>query len=113
MHRPRTVIAHEHRLFLGGLELLLAEQFDIVFTTAESAVLDAVHQFHPELLVYGLHKHAQAGLEVIGEIHESNPDTAVAVISRFDDPKVASEALQRGAHAYILTTSSETELLEG
>ncbi len=114
MARPRTLIAHHHRLFLAGLELFLHEAFEIVFTTTDFAVvLDAVRKYRPALVVQSLHKEASVGLKLITDIRDVNPATAVAVIGRSDDPQMASEALRRGAGAYILTTSTESELLEG
>ena len=114
MARPRTLIAHDHRLFLDGLVLLLGEEFDIAFATVDfTAVLAAVRQYRPTLVVQSLSKQPSVGLRLIGEIRSVDPDIAVAVISRLDDVQLASEALRQGAGAYILTTSTRSEFVEG
>ena len=114
MARPRTLIAHPHRLFLSGLELLLADDFDVVYSTADfTAVVEAVRNFAPSLVVQGLSDQPQVGLELIAEIRQAMPETRVAVLTRWDDATLAVEAFQRGASAYIPQTSSESELLDG
>ncbi len=114
MTRPRTLIAYDHGLFLDALALLLRHDFDIVFATTDfAAVLDAVGQHRPALVVQGLPNPVGVGLGLISEIRDLDPNIAVAVISRSDDSQLASEAFRRGADAYMLTDSSPAELLEG
>lgn len=113
MARPRTLIAHDHRLFLDGLALLLGQDFEIVCTTTDfTTVLDAVRQYRPALVVQGLSKHPLVGLQLIGDIRNVDSNIAVAVISRLDDAQLATRALRQGAGAYTLTTSTHAELLE-
>ncbi len=114
MAKPRTLIAHDHRLFLDGLALLLGHDFDILSTTTDFAtVLDAVRRHRPSLVVQGLTKRPAIGLRLIADIRDACPDSVVAVISRSDDAQIAAEALRQGAGAYILTTSTQAELLDG
>ena len=114
MARLRTLIAYDDRLFLDRLALLLGEEFEIAVTTTDfSAVLELVRLNRPALLVMGLSTAPDVGLRLLGEIRDLVPDIAVAVIGRWTEEQVVSEAFRRGAAAYMLTASTPTELLEG
>jgi DNA-binding NarL/FixJ family response regulator len=112
--RPRVVIGHDHRLFVAGLERLLAPEFDIA--AAIDALLslpEAVVRLRPELVFQGLSNTPQLGFDVITAIHESRPHTRIVVVTKWAEATFAAEAFRRGAFAYIPLASPEAELLAG
>ena len=111
---PRVVIGHDDRLFVAGLEYLLPPEFEIVDTVHTLALLpDAVRRLRPDVVVQGLSNRPEFGLDVIGRIHELRLDTRIVVVTMWRDAALATDALRRGASAYILSTSAPPELLAG
>ena len=112
--KPRLLIGHNHRLFVEGLEQLLAMEFDIVGTSESLTSLpEAVRSLRPDVVVQGLSTAPQVGLEVISRIHDLSPTTRIAVVTMWADATLAVDALRHGASAYIPQTSSAAELLAG
>ena len=112
--KPRAIIAKDHRLILAGLEMLLASEFEVLLATNDfSHLVDAVRQLQPDLVVQGLSKQPSVGLQVVSEVRQLLPSVPIAVVSQNEDPKLAADALERGATAYLLTSCSEAELLDG
>jgi DNA-binding NarL/FixJ family response regulator len=112
--RPRVLITHEHRLFVSGLELLLAPEFDVVLATTDFGdTVSAAIDFQPDLLLLGLSKDPKIGLQIISDVRTLVPATKVGVVSRWNDGALAADAFRRGALAYILKTSTEDEFLAG
>jgi DNA-binding NarL/FixJ family response regulator len=112
--KPRTLIAHDHRLFMSGLERMLAAEFEIVGTVDELQSLpDAVLRFRPDVVLQCLSATPSVGLDIISHLHHSMPDTRIVVVTRWADGALAADALRRGASAYIHQSATEKELLNG
>jgi len=112
--RPRVVITHDHRLFVSGLELLLAPEFDVVLATTDfAATVGVVGELLPDLLLLGLSKDPQIGLRIIDDLHKIVPAMKIAVVTRWNDGALAAAAFRRGALAYILNNATEGEFLDG
>jgi DNA-binding NarL/FixJ family response regulator len=109
--KSRTLIAHDHPLFVSGLERMLASEFEIVGTMDDLRSLpEAVQQLRPDVLLQGLFSTPSIGLAMISQIRQSTPDTRIVVVTRWPDSEFAVDALRRGASAYLHLTSTEAEL---
>jgi DNA-binding NarL/FixJ family response regulator len=114
MTKPRALVAHHFRLFLAGLAYLLDEDFDVVRAIHEMRTLpDAAVQLRPDVVVQGLSADPHVGLDILSDVHRAIPDTPIVVVTKWDEPKIATEAFRRGASAYVLQSSTEAELLDG
>ena len=51
-------------------------------------------------------------LEVVPEMKERSPDTAVVILTMQDDPGFAREAMQAGVLGYVLKDAADSELVE-
>jgi DNA-binding NarL/FixJ family response regulator len=113
MVKPRVIIADDHRLFAAGLERLLAPECDIVATIYDGlAVVDDVRRLRPDVVVQDLSLPPLNGINIIRDIHESDPTIAIVVVTMSEDPAMAAEAFRCGASAYVLKTCAVAELLE-
>jgi DNA-binding NarL/FixJ family response regulator len=113
MTKPRALVAHHFRLFLAGLAHLLAEAFDVRAIDDMTRLAEVAVQLRPDVVVQGLSSDPHAGLDVLRDVHCAIPDTPIVVVTKWDDPTIATEAFRRGASAYVLQSSTEAELLEG
>jgi DNA-binding NarL/FixJ family response regulator len=113
MGKPRVLIADEHRLFVAGLERLLAVACDVVSTIDDArTLLDVVRLRKPDLVVLGLSMSPVNGLDRIREIHTVDPGIKIIVVTMSEDPDLAAEAFRRGASAYVLKQCAVSELLD-
>jgi DNA-binding NarL/FixJ family response regulator len=111
--KPRTLIAHDHPLFVSGLERMLAVDFDIVGTMdVLQSLPEAVERLRPDVVLQGLFSTPSMGLATISQIHQSTPDTRIIVVTRWPEGEFAVDAFRRGASAYLHLTSTEAELRE-
>ena len=78
-------------------------------TVAEARDLLATHDI--DVVVCDIRLPDASGIELIREIREQLPDTAVFMLSGLDDPDVAREALELGASAYVLKPFVTNEII--
>jgi DNA-binding NarL/FixJ family response regulator len=113
MVKPRVIIADDHRLFVAGIERLLASKCDIISTVYDGqALLDEVRRLRPDIVVQDLSMPPINGIDIIREIREINPRIKVIVVTMWEDPDLAAEAFRCGASAYILKNCAVSELLD-
>jgi two-component system response regulator NreC len=112
--RITLVLADDHAVVRAGLRMLLeAEPGHKVLEEASTAedALRCAREHHPSVLVLDLKMPGRPSLEVIPEIVEAAPDTAIVVLTMHEDPAFARHALQAGAVGYVLKEAADEELL--
>jgi two-component system response regulator NreC len=112
--RITLVLADDHAVVRAGLRMVLeaapAHRVLAEASTAEDA-LRCTEAHRPNVLVLDLNMPGRPSLEVIPEIADAAPDTAIVVLTMQEDPAFARQALQAGALAYVLKEAAEEELL--
>jgi two-component system response regulator NreC len=109
------VLADDHAMVRAGLRLLLeAEPGHQVLAEAGTAddALRYTRAHNPSVLVLDLNMPGRPTLEVIPEIVDAAPDTAIVVLTMQEEPGFARQALRAGAHGYVLKEAADEELLE-
>ncbi|WP_240318573.1 response regulator transcription factor [Lysobacter sp. TY2-98] len=110
--RPRVVLADDHRLVAEGLQRLLQDECDLVACVASgTALLDAVRQHAPDLVVSDLAMPDRNGLSVVRELREQGIDVPFVFLTMHAEPALAEQAFRAGASAYVLKSSAGEELL--
>jgi two-component system, NarL family, response regulator NreC len=113
--RITIVLADDHAVVRAGLRLLLetgpGHEVLAEAATAEDALRYA-RAHRPSVLVLDLNMPGRPSLEVIPEIVEAVPETAIVVLTMQDDPAFARQALQNGAHGFVLKEAADEELLQ-
>jgi two-component system response regulator NreC len=113
--RVTLVLADDHAVVRSGLRLLLegepGHQVVAEAATAEDALRYA-RAHRPSVLVLDLNMPGRPSLEVIPEIRDAVPETAIVVLTMQEDPAFAREALRAGALGYVLKEAADEELLQ-
>src|SRR5215468_355701 len=82
MVKPRVIIADDHRLFVAGIERLLASKCDIISTVYDGqTLLDEVRRLRPDIVVQDLSMPPINGIDIIREIREINQRIKVIVVT--------------------------------
>jgi DNA-binding NarL/FixJ family response regulator len=100
----RVVVADDHRLMLDSIELALEQTEEIeVVGTAGSGVelLSLVARLAPDVVLLDIGMPAPDGLACLEAIRTRHPRVISIVLSGSDEPRVARQALQLGAKAYV------------
>lgn len=109
-----VVLADDHVVVRRGLGMLLG-RFDDLELLAEAGsgdeALAAVESTLPSVLVLDLNMPGRPAFEVLGELRSRLPEVAVVVLTMEQDPALAIEAIELGAHGYLNKGTAEEELL--
>jgi DNA-binding NarL/FixJ family response regulator len=109
----RILIADDHPVFRFGLRALLESQPDMVVLaevdSGEAAVQMAL-SLQPDIVLMDVSMLGLNGVEAAQQITATAPNTAILMITMFDDETVFS-AMQAGAHGYLLKGAQGEETL--
>lgn len=108
-----VVLADDHPVVRRGLRSLLSTQGDVDVVGEAGDVETAVRKvfaYRPSLLLLDLSMPGGSSLEAIPRILERSPETAIVVLTMYDDPALARSALRAGALGFVLKDSADSEL---
>ena len=112
MSKPRVLIADDHTLVVEAFETLLAPACDVVGSVADGrALLAAVREHHPDIVVVDIGMPLLNGLDAARQVRQIDPSIKLVFVTMNEDPDLAAEAFRVGASAYVLKRSAGSELL--
>jgi CheY-like chemotaxis protein len=110
--RPRVVLADDHPDVRLAFARMLQTACDVVASVANGAqAIQAVTDLRPEILVVDLMMPDMDGLEVCRTVRAMAPDTAVIIVTAFDDAQVRKIAMRDGAKDFV-PKAQASDLLE-
>ena len=109
------LLADDHTILRQGLTALLEAEPDF-FILGEASTgmetLQKVRTLNPDVLVLDLALPDIHGLEITRQVHNSNPQTRIVILSMHGKEAYVLEALKSGASAYVLKGSEARELIQ-
>jgi len=112
MRRPRVVVADDHVMIAEAFEKLLSPSCDVVGKVGDGrALLTAVRELRPDVVVVDISMPLLNGLTAARQIKELDPEIKLVFVTMNEDPDLAAEAFRAGASAYLLKRSAASELL--
>ena len=109
----RVLIADDHPVFRFGLRALLESQSDmVVLAEAESGEesVQMVESLQPDVVLMDVNMLGLNGIEATRQITAINSETAILIITMFDDDTVFT-AMQAGARGYLIKGAQGDETL--
>lgn len=108
MNKTRVLIADDHGLVRMALRTLLEAEPDIQ-VVGEAATTDAAIEgalrLLPDVLVLDMRMPGAGGVEVCHRVKAQAPNTAVLIVTSFDDDEELFGALEAGANGYLMKDS--------
>jgi DNA-binding NarL/FixJ family response regulator len=112
--RIRILVADDHPVFRRGMRAILSAEPETELvaeaTDGEEAVALAL-ELHPDVILMDLNMPRATGIEATQRILEVNPDTAILMLTMFEDDKSIFAAMRAGAHGYVLKGADGAETL--
>lgn len=109
--KPRLLLADDHVLLLEALQRLLEPEFDVVGTVTDGArLVEEAVRLQPDVVVTDVSMPRMGGFEAVRRLRDVAPSVRVMFLTMTDDPRVAAEAFQMGASAWVLKSSRGDEL---
>lgn len=110
----RVVIVDDHQLVRQGLEAVLASAADVavVGQAADgSGAVNVVADTEPDVVLMDLQLPELSGLEATREILSARPDTAILVLTMFEDDDTVHAAIAAGAVGYLLKGADGEDII--
>lgn len=112
MNRLRVVLADDHIIVAEGLRRLLEPEFELVGVVEDGrALLGAVRELKPDVVISDITMPELNGVEALEELKRVNPDVRVVFLTMHHNAAYARKALEAGALGYVLKHSAPEELI--
>jgi DNA-binding NarL/FixJ family response regulator len=112
--RIRVLIADDHPVFRRGMRAILGAEPDTELVgeamDGEEAVELAL-ELSPHVILMDLNMPKVTGIEATRRILEVSPNTAILMLTMFEDDKSIFAAMRAGAHGYVLKGADGAETL--
>jgi DNA-binding NarL/FixJ family response regulator len=111
----RILVADDHGIVRSGLKMLIDRQ-ERMRVVAEAddgvAAVEAAQRERPDVAILDVAMPRMTGIQAAREIRAHCPDTAVLLLSMYDDERYVHDALRAGASGYVLKRQADVELIE-
>jgi len=113
-HLIRVLLADDHALVREGTRRLLEAENDVE-VVAEAAsgeeAIDAAKRLHPDIAIMDIAMPGIGGIDATRAIKVCSPETAVLVLSAYDDEPYLMALLEAGAAGFLLKNVHGQELI--
>jgi DNA-binding NtrC family response regulator len=100
--KPRVLIVDDDEVILEGLSSTLRRmECEVLKATSGTEALRVYGHSPCDLVLLDVRLPDQDGLEIMGWIHEKDPDQLIIMMTAYADASVAVQAMKAGAHDYI------------
>jgi len=113
-HIIRVLLADDHALVREGTRRLLETENDVEVvaeTASGEEAVDAAKKLHPDIALMDIAMPGMGGIEATRAIKASCPETAVLVLSAYDDEPYLMALLEMGAAGFLLKNVHGQELI--
>ncbi|HEY5824973.1 MAG TPA: response regulator transcription factor [Cyclobacteriaceae bacterium] len=115
MEKIKIVLADDHALVRNGLKAMLEFDTEISVTGEAgngSEALEVARSVKPDLLILDIRMPVMTGLEAAAQLKSYSPQTKAVILSMHDSEEYVLQALNAGAHGYILKDTDKNEFVK-
>ena len=111
-HRPRILIADDHKLMAELCQKILESEFDVVGTVGDGReLLHTAVKVKPDVVLLDIGMPVLNGLDAGKQLRNLLPTVKLVYLTMVTDPDVALEAFHRGASGFLLKTCAAAEMV--
>jgi DNA-binding NarL/FixJ family response regulator len=108
------IIADDHPVVRKGLHDIIATDPSLDIRAETDNGIDAweaISKYRPTLAVLDVSMPGMSGLEVAAAVRDAGLDTAVVILTVYDDEVICTKAIETGVRGYILKDCTAIEIL--
>ena len=109
----KLLLVDDHSLIRAGVRALVADipGYAVIGEASDGAqLLDMVQRLDPDIVLLDLSMRDTGGLEALGRLQAARSRSKVLILSMHTDPEMIMQALEMGAHGYLLKDTTAVEL---
>ncbi|KPA88952.1 MULTISPECIES: response regulator [Pseudomonas] len=109
------LLVDDHSLIRAGVRALVLEipGYAVIGEASDGAqLLEAVERLNPDIILLDLSMRDTGGLDALRQLQAVRPQSKVLILSMHTDPQLIMQALEIGAHGYLLKDTTATELAQ-
>ena len=110
----RVFVVDDHLIIRRGLSLIVQDQQDMTLVGEAGdgcEAVDAIGNINPDVVLMDIELPGISGVEVTKKISETNPDTAVLILTSHEREDLLFQSLRAGAAGYTLKSTDSDDLL--
>ncbi|MHC5786053.1 response regulator [Pseudomonas idahonensis] len=107
------LLVDDHSLIRAGVRALVMDipGYAVIGEADDGAqLLEMVEKLHPDIVLLDLSMKRIGGLDALRRLKAMQPQSKVLILSMHTDPSLIMQALESGAHGYLLKDTTATEL---
>ncbi|WP_192561884.1 response regulator transcription factor [Pseudomonas gozinkensis] len=107
------LLVDDHSLIRAGVRALVLDipGYAVIGEANDgSQLLEMVEQLSPDIVLLDISMKETSGLEALQRLRRVRPQSKVLILSMHTDPALIMQALESGAHGYLLKDTTATEL---
>ncbi|MDX9670178.1 MULTISPECIES: response regulator transcription factor [unclassified Pseudomonas] len=107
------LLVDDHSLIRAGVRALVLDipGYAVIGEASDgSQLLEMVEQLTPDIVLLDISMKETGGLEALQRLKRVRPQSKVLILSMHTDPALIMQALESGAHGYLLKDTTATEL---
>ncbi|MDD2056189.1 response regulator transcription factor [Pseudomonas sp. GD03860] len=109
----KLLLVDDHSLIRAGVRALVSDipGYTVIGEGDDgSQVVELVEQLDPDIVLLDISMRSTSGLQALGCLRASGCRSKVLILSMHTDPELIMQALESGAHGYLLKDTTATEL---
>ncbi|VVQ07922.1 Transcriptional regulatory protein DegU [Pseudomonas fluorescens] len=107
------LLVDDHSLIRAGVRALVMDLpgYAVIGEASDgSQLLEMVEHLSPDIVLLDISMRRTGGLEALQQLKRVRPQSKVLILSMHTDPALIMQALESGAHGYLLKDTTATEL---
>ncbi|MET0125928.1 response regulator [Pseudomonas caspiana] len=107
------LLIDDHSLIRAGVRALVGDipGYSVIGEACDGSQLSALAtELNPDIILLDISMKDVDGLEALKQLNSVLPDSKVLILSMHSDPTRIMQALEAGAHGYLLKDAAATEL---
>lgn len=107
------LLVDDHSLIRAGVRALVLDipGYAVIGEANDGAqLLEMVEKLSPDIILLDISMKETGGLEALQRLKAVRPQSKVLILSMHTDPTLIMQALESGAHGYLLKDTTSTEL---
>ncbi|MDF0665897.1 MAG: response regulator transcription factor [Nitrospira sp.] len=111
--KPSILLADDHVLVAQGIQKLLEPEFELQRIVPDGrALLKAVEECQPDVVIVDISLPLLNGLDASRQILKHNPSVKVLILTMHSEQNFVTEAFRIGVSGYVLKQSVGSELVQ-